>query len=107
MNAETFVKHWKDEKDYLLKLYTSDDEKSAVSEKIKKLNLNSKQKKILNDLLNDMLNDTFITFLLGLDGVANIGNGMQENFKIFDEEGKLIAERGEIEEKVYQYFPRT
>ena len=48
-------------------------------------------------IFDDLLNDVFYSFLLGLDGSANIEDGMQEAFKIYDGNNKLISKQGEIE----------
>lgn len=104
MDAKQFVSHWKKEKDNFLSLYTGNEDDIEVVSKIKEMNLNDDQFKILNEVLNDVLNDVFYTFLLGLDGSADIGNGMQEAFKIYDEEGNLISTDGEIESEAYEQF---
>ena len=41
--------------------------------------------------------------LLGLDGESSIGN-IQQTYKIYDEEGSLISDCGELEASAYEYF---
>ena len=45
----------------------------------------------------------FTAFLLGLDGENFIGNTHQ-TYKIYDEEGNLISDCGELEASAYEYF---
>ena len=45
----------------------------------------------------------FTAFLLGLDGENSIGN-TQHTYKIYDEEGNLISNCGELEASAYEYF---
>jgi len=104
MDAKTFVSHWKKEKDNFLSLYMSNEDEVEVVSKIKKMNLNDDQLNVLNGALNSVLNDVFYTLLLGLDGSADIGDGMQEAFKIYDEKGNLISPNGEIESEAYEQF---
>ena len=55
------------------------------------------------ELLNLVLNENYYTLLLGLDGEAALGN-VQNAYKLYDEEGNLLNECGEIEEVAYRYF---
>lgn len=107
MDAKVFVGNWKKEKDNFLNLYMSNDDEVKAVSKIKEMNLNDNQVNILNDVLNNVLNDVFYTLLMGLDGSATIGDGMQESFKIYDEEGHLISSNGEIETEAYEQFMET
>jgi hypothetical protein len=50
-----------------------------------------------------VLTDTFYTLLLGLDGSASIG-GIQQTYKIYGEDGKLISDCGEIEAEAAEAF---
>lgn len=54
-------------------------------------------------MLNLVLNENYYTLLLGLDGEAALGN-VQNAYKLYDEDGNLLNERGEIEEAAYRYF---
>ena len=45
----------------------------------------------------------FYSILLGLDGEHSIGN-IQQTYKIYDEEGSLISDCGELEASAYEYF---
>jgi len=103
MDAKTFVKQWKIEKNDLLDTYISDNN-SYIYQKIQELKLDKQQQLICNEILNEILNEAFYTFLLGLDGSANIGNGMQELFKLYDENNNLIFESGDLEALVYEEF---
>lgn len=105
MNVKQFVKNFKDEKDSLLELYTSDENNQVeVVSKIKNMNLDKKQKEIMDEMLNDILNDVFYTVLLALDGSTSIGNSKQERFKIYDEKDIIISKSGDIESEAYEQF---
>lgn len=56
----------------------------------------------LYELLNLVLNENYYTLLLGLDGEAALGN-VQNAYKLYDEDGNLLNECGEIEEAAYRY----
>lgn len=43
------------------------------------------------------------TLLLGLDGEASLGN-TQITYKLYDENGNLLNECGELEAAAYRYF---
>ena len=103
MNANDFAKCWKQERDYLLELYSSGQEETAVSALIDKMALSTDQKEQMKQVLGQVLTDTFYTLLLGLDGSASIG-GVQESFKIYDEEENLISDCGELETKAWEHF---
>lgn len=106
MKAEEFVKNFYLEKKYILNTaFDLESEfKSYVAMKIEKLNLNEIETENLKNIISSILNDTFYTILLGLDGSTNIGNNMQQEFKIYDEENNLISDCGEIEASAYEYF---
>lgn len=103
MNANDFAECWKKERDYLLELYSSGQEETAVSALIDRMALSSEQKEQMKQVLGQVLTDTFYTLLLGLDGSASIG-GVQETFKIYDEEDNLISDCGELEAKAWEQF---
>ena len=49
------------------------------------------------------IDEKYYTLLLGLDGEAALGN-VQNAYKLYDEDGNLLNECGEIEEAAYRYF---
>lgn len=57
----------------------------------------------LYDLLNLVLKENYYTLLLGLDGEASLGN-TQITYKLYDENGNLLNECGELEAAAYRYF---
>ncbi len=103
MDAKEFAECWKKERDYLLELYTSGEEETAVSALIGKMDLSSVQKDQIKSVLGQVLTDTFYTLLLGLDGSASIG-GTQHTFKIYDEDKNLISDCGELESEAWEQF---
>ena len=71
---------------------------------IKKLNfLKSCFEEQLKEVIDTLLTDVFYSVLLGLDGESSIGN-TQQTYKIYDEEGNLISDCGELEASAYEYF---
>ena len=57
----------------------------------------------LKEVIDTLLTDIFYSVLLGLDGENSIGNTHQ-TYKIYDEEGNLISNCGELEASAYEYF---
>jgi len=103
MNAKEFVLSWKIEKEKLLKLFTESSSDSAVSNKIKELNLSASQHEIFREIIDDVLTDAFYTLLLGLDGAASIG-GVQQMYRLHDEKGTAISSCGDIEAEAWKQF---
>ncbi|MFC3094240.1 hypothetical protein DRW07_14870 [Alteromonas sediminis] len=96
MNAKKFVSLWKEEIDSSLNLYKDPNQESLVQALYQKLDLTPEQEKTFWEVAEVMLNDTAYTFLLALDGCAQIG-GDQQTYKIFGEDGDLISDCGDIE----------
>ena len=71
---------------------------------IEKLNfLKSCFEEQLKEVIDTLLTDVFYSVLLGLDGKNPIGNTHQ-TYKIYDKEGYLISNCGELKASVYEYF---
>ena len=71
---------------------------------IEKLNfLKSCFEERLKEVIDTLLTDVFYSVLLGLDGENSIGN-TQQTYKIYDEDGNLISDCGELELSAYEYF---
>ena len=98
MNAKVFVNIFKKEKDDLLETFFSE---SCYMPLIRELQLNNSKIASLKEIVDLMLTDTLYTLLMGLDGEANIG-GVQQTYKIYDENGDLISECGELEAAAYE-----
>jgi len=103
MTARQFVAAWKRERTTLLKEYGSATGSTMVATRIRDLNLSSAQRKQVVAIVDAVLTDTFYTLLLGLDGCASIG-GIQQAYKIYGEDGKLISDCGEIEAEAAEAF---
>jgi hypothetical protein len=105
MTTEEFVKNFYLEKQEILRsaFENQSENKTLVSTKIAKLNLNEAQIEQLKNIISNLLTDIFYTILLGLDGSASIG-GSQQSFKIYDEEEQLISDNGDLEGYAYEYF---
>ena len=103
MRAKEFVEMCYEEKEIQLKEYMNGNE-SLVAKLKNELALSNKQEKILYELLDTVLTDTYITLLYALDGTASLGNGKQENFKLYGEDGNLVFNSGELEVATYEAF---
>ena len=105
MTSDEFAKNFYIEKLNFLKscFQEQPDYPSAVNTKIKKMALSSTQKEQLEEVIDLLLNDVFYSVLLGLDGECPIGN-IQQVYSIYDEEGCLISDWGELEVSAYVYF---
>ena len=103
MRAKEFAEMCYEEKEIQLKEYMNGNE-SLVAKLKNELALSNKQEKILYELLDTVLTDTYITLLYALDGTASLGNGKQENFKIYGEDGNLVFNSGELEIATYEAF---
>ena len=81
---------------------TSDEfAKNFYLEKLKFLKSCFEEK--LKEVIGTLLTDVFYSVLLGLDGENSIGD-TQQTYKIYDEEGSLISDCGELEVSAYEYF---
>ena len=105
MTSDEFAKNFYIEKLKFLKSCFEEHPKhpSAVNVKIKEMVLDSTQQEQLKEVIDTLLTDVFYTVLLGLDGESSIGN-IQQTYKIYDEEGSLISDCGELEASAYEYF---
>ena len=105
MTSDEFAKNFYLEKLNFLKSCFEEQPKypSAVNTKIKEMALDDTQQEQLKDVIDTLLTDVFYSVLLGLDGEHSIGN-IQQTYKIYDEEGSLISDCGELEASAYEYF---
>lgn len=103
MKAREFVEMCYQEKENQLNEYMNGNK--TYGAKLKNdLTLSSKQEKILYKLVDTVLTDTYLTLLYALDGTISLGNGRQENFKLYGEDGKLVFDSGELEMATYEAF---
>ena len=105
MTSDEFAKNFYIEK---LKFLESSFEQSpqspsTVNAKIKEMRLTEIQTDQLKEVMDRLLNDVFYSILLGLDGECPIGN-IQQVYSLYDEEGNLISDCGELEASAYEYF---
>ena len=105
MTSDEFAKNFYLEKLNILKSCFEEQPQcpSVVNAKIKEMALSSTQQEQLKDVIDTLLTDMFYSVLLGLDGEHSIGN-TQQTYKIYDEEGNLISDCGELEASAYEYF---
>ena len=103
MRAKEFAEMCYAEKEIQLKEYMNGKE-SLVAKLKNDLALSSEQEKILYKLVDTVLIDTYITLLYALDGTTSLGNGKQENFKLYGEDGNLVFNSGELEMATYEAF---
>ena len=105
MTSDEFAKNFYLEKLNFLKSCFEEQPKypSAVNTKIKEMTLDGTQQEQLKEVIDTLLTDVFYSILLGLDGEHSIGD-TQQTYKIYDKEGSLISDCGELEASVYEYF---
>ena len=105
MTSDEFAKNFYLEKLNILKscFHQQPQYLNAVNTRIKEMGLTEIQTDQLKEVMDRLLNDVFYSILLGLDGECPIGN-TQQTYKIYDEEGNLISDCGELEASAYQYF---
>lgn len=103
MTGEQFVKLCYEEKEAILTGYFNPNSQTAVSKKISALIGQGISKDDLYDLLHLVLKENYYTLLLGLDGEAALGSE-QISYKLYDEDGTLLNECGELEAAAYRYF---
>ena len=103
MRAKEFVEMCYEEKEIQLKEYMNGKE-SLVAKLKNDLALSTEQEKTLYKLVDTVLTDTYLTLLYALDGIASLGNGKQENFKLYGEDGELVFDSGELEMATYEAF---
>ncbi|MDO4879823.1 MAG: hypothetical protein Q3983_00945 [Capnocytophaga sp.] len=105
MTSDEFAKNFYIEKQKYVKAYfqAQPEYPSAVNAKIKAMALPPSEQEKLKEVIDLLLNDVFYGVLLGLDGEYPIGN-TQQTYRIYDEEGNLISDCGELEVSAYDYF---
>ena len=103
MTGEQFVKLCYKEKESILNEYFNTNSESKVAKKLQDLMRLGISKDELFDIINLVMTENYYTLLLALDGEASIG-GEQVTYKLYDEDGNLLNECGEIEEAAFNYF---
>jgi len=103
MNTQQFVKNFRDEMESQFREYTSDEPETAVGKLLSELQLSGQDREKLHQAVRFLLIDTYYTVLLGLDGCATLGSS-QHTFKVYDEDGNLISECGDIEAEAWEQF---
>lgn len=102
MTPEEFVKIFHTNKQDQFDNYLNNQD-TYVSSLIHQLNPDEKGMTILREIIDTILTDTYYTFLLGIDGAANIG-GVQQLYKLFDQNKNELTGSGQIEGFAYEYF---
>ena len=101
MDVKEFVSIWKKERDELHSIYTGNEDETAVSKIIRSLNLDDKTRSEINKAIDYILTDSFYLFLMGFAGCANVG-GVQQDYKLYDEDGNLVFTSGDLEAEAYE-----
>lgn len=110
MTTEQFVRGFYNQKNNLLEEYLSETSETEVQQLIKSLDLNNQQNEILKRVLDTSFTDIFYSILLGLDGCTAIGDLLQQQFTVLDENNNQVCgeiELGEVEALAYQYFQES
>jgi len=103
MNADTFARLCRAEKDSLVKALCEPTNDTFVGKLIHSLALNQEQNAVLRLVLDGALTDALYTLLVALDGGASIG-GVQQTYDLSDESGTRIAGGGELEVAAFEHF---
>ena len=103
MTPKEFVQLFHKEKSDLLNIYFNNLKNTEVGLDIESLNLTEDQIDIMKGIIDKVLTDTMYTILLGIEVEASIG-GIQQKYKLYDENGDKLTGCGEIEEYAYEYF---
>lgn len=103
MTGEEFVKLCYAEKEEILNEYFKHNSELLAAKKIQNLIQSGTNKDALFELIHLVMTETYYTLLLALDGEASLG-GEQIAYKLYDEDGNLLNECGEIEAAAYCYF---
>ena len=90
-------------KQQLLDLFVDEKNASEVSALIERLDLSVHQKQQLRNIVDSILRDTIYTILLGLDGVASVGNN-QQTYTLLDESGVPAYASGQLESEAWEQF---
>ncbi|WP_299315851.1 hypothetical protein [uncultured Aquimarina sp.] len=102
MNTEDFVKGVHQTKVEMINSYFDTSTETYVGELIKSLNLDSKQMETIKEIIDSALTDGFYSLLIGIEGGASIGNNLQQEYKLFDEEDNSLTD--DIGGLAYEYF---
>jgi hypothetical protein len=78
---------------------------SEASQLIRKLQDSGVETEVLKRLVDVVLTDSLYTTLIGLDGSAVIGFE-QHSYKLYDQQGNLLAGNGELEGAAYEYLQK-
>ena len=101
MNASEFAQLWRENAEQFYDMYVNESGDTAVYKLIAKLNLEPEKYALLDKLIKTILQDTHYCFLMTLDGCYNLA-GVQQNYKLYDEEGQLIFQPGDLEPEAYE-----
>jgi hypothetical protein len=103
MDAREFARLCRIEKDTLGREYLNPDSRASVSRDIKALQLSPDQMSLMERIVDGILTDTFYSFLLTLDGAGSLG-GNQQEYRLYDEDGNLVFESGDLEAAAYEHL---
>ncbi|HLM00592.1 MAG TPA: hypothetical protein VK400_06020 [Pyrinomonadaceae bacterium] len=103
MTPKEFVELFYRNKTEYLRACLAENSGVFVSSRIKSLNLSDEQKEVMAQIVDEILTDVYYSILLGIDGCAAIG-GYQCDYKLYDEDGNLLTNGGEIEGLAWEYF---
>ncbi len=103
MDTKGFAAIWKKERDDLYSSYVKKAEGTAVSRIIDELKLDEASTAKVHKAIDCLLTDVFYLFMMGLAGSASIG-GVQQDYRLFDEDGNQIQTGGDLEAEAYEHF---
>lgn len=103
MTGEEFVRLCFKEKEAILREYCSPESESAVSGLVRQLVSGGADRERIHQLIDLVMTESWYTMLLALDGAASLG-GEQQTYRLYDEDGSLLNECGELEAAAWENF---
>ncbi|MBU3089814.1 hypothetical protein KPL42_15110 [Clostridium gasigenes] len=102
MTGNEFVSNIYIEKENMLNSYINNND-TFVGKELKELEKAGASRDKLTEIIDAILIDTFYSILLGLDGESSF-NGIQQTYKLYDENNNLLNECGQLEAAAFEHF---
>ena len=103
MTGEEFVRLCCEEKEAMKREYLSPASESKVGILLREMIRAGADREKLHELLDTALTESWYTMLLALDGEASLA-GVQQTYRLYDEDDNLLNECGELEAAAWEAF---
>ena len=103
MTGEEFVRACFEEKQSILNEYFSDEYRTTIAGHIKGLIVNGADKELLYSIINESMSEILYIMLRAIDGETSL-NGIQNKYKLYDEDGNILNECGELGKAAFKYL---